>query len=125
LVYLVARLGLVRLVTGDRRPPLVFDDPFVTLDDTRAARALGLLKSVAGDFQVVYLTTSPRYDEAADAVVVLDGPTSVDSGAPIATDIGPAAQTNGAAATAPPVAPAPAAAPAAAGADPARPGRRP
>ena len=48
LVYLVARLGLVRLVTGDRRPPLVFDDPFVTLDDARAARALGLLKSVAG-----------------------------------------------------------------------------
>ena len=44
LVYLVARLGLVRLVTGDRRPPLVFDDPFVTLDDARATRALGLLK---------------------------------------------------------------------------------
>ncbi len=86
LVYLVARLGLVRLVTGDRRPPLVFDDPFVTLDDTRAARALGLLKSIASDFQVIYLTTSPRYDEAADAVVVLDGPTSVDSGAPLATD---------------------------------------
>ena len=69
LVYLVARLGLVRLVTGDRRPPLVFDDPFVTLDDARAARALGLLKSVATDFQVIYLTTSARYDEAADAVV--------------------------------------------------------
>ena len=33
LVYLAARIGLVRLVTGDRRPPLVFDDPFVTLDD--------------------------------------------------------------------------------------------
>ena len=39
LVYLTARLGLVRLVTGDRRPPLVFDDPFVTLDDDRATRA--------------------------------------------------------------------------------------
>jgi hypothetical protein len=64
----------------------VFDDPFVTLDDTRAARALGLLKSVASDFQVIYLTTSARYDEAADAVVVLDGPTSVDSGAPLAGD---------------------------------------
>ena len=86
LVYLVARLGLVRLVTGDRRPPLVFDDPFVTLDDARAARALGLLKSVAADFQVIYLTTSPRYDEAADAVVVLDGPTSVDAGAEAAAD---------------------------------------
>ena len=95
LVYLVARLGLVRLVTGDRRPPLVFDDPFVTLDDTRAARALGLLKTVAADFQVIYLTTSPRYDEAADAVVVLEGPTSVDGGAPVAgvpaTDVPPAA----------------------------------
>ena len=84
LVFLVARLGLVRLVTGDRRPPLVFDDPFVTLDDARAARALGLLKTIASDFQVIYLTTSPRYDEAADAVVVLDGPTSVDSTAPAA-----------------------------------------
>jgi DNA repair exonuclease SbcCD ATPase subunit len=81
LVYLVARLGLVRLVTGDRRPPLVFDDPFVTLDDTRAARALGLLRTVATDFQVIYLTTSSRYDETADAVVVLDGPASIDDGA--------------------------------------------
>ena len=36
-VYLAARIGLVRLVTGDRRPPLVLDDPFVTLDDARAA----------------------------------------------------------------------------------------
>jgi uncharacterized protein YhaN len=85
LVYLVARLGLVRLVTGDRRPPLVFDDPFVTLDDTRAARALGLLRTVAADFQVIYLTTSSRYDKTAGAVVVLDGPTSVDNGA----DAGP------------------------------------
>ena len=81
LVYLVARLGLVRLVTGDRRPPLVFDDPFVSLDDARAMRALGLLRTVAADFQVIYLTTSPRYDAAADAVVVLAGPTAVDRGA--------------------------------------------
>ena len=80
LVYLVARLGLVRLVTGDRRPPLVFDDPFVTLDDVRAARALALLKRVASDFQIIYLTTSDRYDSAADAVVELPGPTAVDDG---------------------------------------------
>jgi DNA repair exonuclease SbcCD ATPase subunit len=79
LTYLAARLGLVRLVTGDRRPPLVFDDPFVTLDDARAARALLLLKEIAADFQVIYLTTSDRYDAAADAVVVLEGPTAVDT----------------------------------------------
>ncbi|MGP1674370.1 MAG: ATP-binding protein, partial [Candidatus Limnocylindrales bacterium] len=78
LVYLTARLGLVRLVTGDRRPPLIFDDPFVTLDDARATRALALLKRVASDFQVIYLTTSDRYDAAADAVVELPGPTAVD-----------------------------------------------
>jgi len=84
-VYLIARLGLVRLVTGDRRPPLVFDDPFVTLDDARAGNALRLLRSIATDFQVIYLTTSARYDEAADAVVVLDGPTAVDAGADAAS----------------------------------------
>jgi DNA repair exonuclease SbcCD ATPase subunit len=82
LVYLVARLGLVRLVTGDRRPPLVFDDPFVTLDDVRAAKAVELLKKIAADFQVIYLTTSSRYDEAADRVVELVGPTALDIGAP-------------------------------------------
>jgi recombinational DNA repair ATPase RecF len=80
LVYLAARLGLVRLVTGDRRPPLVFDDPFVTLDDARAMRALEVLRDLAGDFQVIYLTASERYDAAADLVVQLPGPTAVDTG---------------------------------------------
>jgi uncharacterized protein YhaN len=82
LVYLAARLGLVRLVTGDRRPPLIFDDPFVTLDDGRATRALDLLREIAADFQVIYLTTSDRYHAAADAVVELAGPTELDDGAP-------------------------------------------
>jgi energy-coupling factor transporter ATP-binding protein EcfA2 len=70
----------VRLVTGDRRPPLVFDDPFVTLDDDRARRALELLREIAKDFQVIYLTTSDRYHASADAVVALAGPTDVDDG---------------------------------------------
>jgi DNA repair exonuclease SbcCD ATPase subunit len=76
-VYLAARIGLVRLVTGDRRPPLVLDDPFVTLDDVRARRALELLRDISTDFQVIYLTTSDRYDETADAVVQLEGPTAL------------------------------------------------
>ncbi len=77
-VYLAARLGLVRLVTGDRRPPLILDDPFVTLDDDRASRALELLRELAPDFQVIYLTTSDRYDALADQVVELAGPVAVD-----------------------------------------------
>ncbi len=79
--YLAARLGIVRLVTQDRRPPLVFDDPFVTFDDERAARAIALLRELASDFQVVYLTTFDRYDGAADRVVELRGPTAADAGA--------------------------------------------
>ena len=82
LVYLTARLGLVRLVTGDRRPPLILDDPFVTLDDERATRALELLRAIATDFQVIYLTTSDRYDRVAAAVVELPGPTLVDDAPP-------------------------------------------
>ena len=76
-VYLAARIGLVRLVTGDRRPPLVLDDPFVTLDDDRATRALELLHDISKDFQVIYLTTSDRYDATADAVVKLDPATAL------------------------------------------------
>jgi exonuclease SbcC len=85
LVYLAARIGLVRLVTGDRRPPLIFDDPFVTLDEDRAARALGLLKELTTGFQVIYLTTTDRYDEVADAVVELPGPGAVDDAVDVET----------------------------------------
>jgi DNA repair exonuclease SbcCD ATPase subunit len=78
MVYIAARIGLVRLVTGDRRPPLVFDDPFVTLDDERARRAFTLLRDLTRDFQVIYLTPSDRYDEAADLVVELPAPVASD-----------------------------------------------
>lgn len=79
-VYLAARLGLVRYATGDRRPPIVLDDPFVTFDDTHAARAFTLLRELTVDHQVIYLTATDRYDPAADTVVELPGPTAVDRG---------------------------------------------
>lgn len=75
-LFLAARLGLVRLVTLDRRPPLILDDPFVTFDADRAGRALSLLKEVAAGhgFQAILLTCSDRYDAFADELVVLAGP---------------------------------------------------
>jgi DNA repair exonuclease SbcCD ATPase subunit len=79
-VYLAARLGLVRYATGDRRPPIVLDDPFVTFDDGHAARAFALLRELTVDHQVIYLTATDRYDPAADTVVELPGPTAVDLG---------------------------------------------
>jgi DNA repair exonuclease SbcCD ATPase subunit len=87
--YLTARIGLVRLVTQDRRPPLVLDDPFVTFDEERAGRAMTMLRELAGDFQVIYLTTSTRYDQAADRVVELPGPTAADGGAEEEPEGGP------------------------------------
>lgn len=77
-VYLAARLGLIRYATGDRRPPIVLDDPFVTFDDTHAARAFALLRELTVDHQVIYLTATDRYDPAADTVVELPGPTAAD-----------------------------------------------
>jgi DNA repair exonuclease SbcCD ATPase subunit len=78
-VFLAARIGLVRLVTQNRRPPLILDDPFVTFDDTRAARAALLLRELSSDFQVIYLACSNRYDGLADSVVELPGPTEAES----------------------------------------------
>jgi uncharacterized protein YhaN len=77
-LYLCARLGIVRQVTQPASPPLIFDDPFVTFDDERALRAVELLRAASGELQVIYLTTSDRYDDLADKVIELPGPTSAD-----------------------------------------------
>jgi DNA repair exonuclease SbcCD ATPase subunit len=78
-VFLAARIGLVRLVTQGRRPPLILDDPFVTFDDARAARAALLLRELSSDFQVIYLACSNRYDGLADVVIELPGPAEAET----------------------------------------------
>jgi uncharacterized protein YhaN len=77
-IYLAARLGLVRYATGDRRPPLILDDPFVTFDDAHAERAFALLRELTSEHQVIFFTATDRYDAVADAVVELPGPTATD-----------------------------------------------
>jgi DNA repair exonuclease SbcCD ATPase subunit len=88
-LFLAARLGLVRLVTMDRRPPIILDDPFVTFDEERAQRALELLKEFATEqgFQVLLLTCSERFDALADELIVLDAPSSVLIAAPALPDL--------------------------------------
>ncbi len=80
-IFLAARIGLVRLVTQGRRPPLILDDPFVSFDDARAARAALLLRELSSDFQVIYLACSNRYDGLADLVAELPGPVEPESAA--------------------------------------------
>lgn len=81
-VYLAARLGLVRQVTQDRRPPLIFDDPFVAFDADRARRSAEVLKDIAADHQVLFLTASDRYDALADAILELPAPVARDTDGP-------------------------------------------
>ena len=82
-LYLCARLGIVRQVTEPGTPPLLFDDPFVTFDAERAERALKMLKELATDFQIIFITCSDRYDAVADNVVVLPAPLERDEPDPV------------------------------------------
>ena len=103
-LYLCARIGIVRQVTAPGSPPLIFDDPFVTFDDERAKRALHLLRDLATDHQIILLTTSERYDELAETVIVLPAPETPPERAPVAGSPQPAAAKPAATATGRPAA---------------------
>ena len=70
--YLAFRLALVRLIFGDKRPPLILDDPFVNFDSVRLANTLSFLKTLATDYQIIIFTLSDSYDEVADNIVLLN-----------------------------------------------------
>lgn len=61
LVFLAARVALVDVLAPRARPPLLLDDPFVTFDPERRARALRWLRTLATERQVLLFT----WDEAA------------------------------------------------------------
>ena len=58
LYALSARLALVDSLYEKEAPPLILDDPFAYFDDEKLARALSVLKAVAKEKQVIYLTCS-------------------------------------------------------------------
>ncbi len=61
-LYLAARLELVELLSGERKPPLIFDDSFSYFDDRRLEQLWTVLVGVARDQQVIVLTCTDRYD---------------------------------------------------------------
>ena len=69
--YLAFRIALARLVFGDRRPPLILDDPFVNFDSVRLASTLGFLKKLSNDYQIIIFTLSDLYDGVADNIIPL------------------------------------------------------
>jgi DNA repair exonuclease SbcCD ATPase subunit len=70
-LYLAARLSLMDIICGDRHPPLLLDDPFVTFDQRRLARAMEVLKDFSRGRQVIIFTCGDQYDAYADRLVRL------------------------------------------------------
>jgi len=71
LVYLAARLALVTVLTGGKRPPLLFDDPFITFDERRRTAALEVLRALSKEHQVFLFTCSRDYDGYAERLIEL------------------------------------------------------
>ena len=71
--YLAFRIALARLIFGDRRPPLILDDPFVNFDPVRLAGTLEFFKTLAPEHQIIIFTLSDAYDAVADKTILLPG----------------------------------------------------
>jgi energy-coupling factor transporter ATP-binding protein EcfA2 len=70
-LYLAARLALVEVICGERHPPLLLDDPFVTFDPRRLDRAMDVLREYSRGRQVIIFTCGDDYDAYADHMVQL------------------------------------------------------
>jgi exonuclease SbcC len=70
--YLAFRLALARLIFGDKKPPLILDDPFVNFDSVRLANTLDFFKELASDYQIIIFTLNDVYDKVADRIILLD-----------------------------------------------------
>ncbi|MEN3001422.1 MAG: hypothetical protein ABDI19_06225, partial [Armatimonadota bacterium] len=55
-IFFACRLGLSDTLTGDRRLPLLLDDPFLAFDEARLHAAMELLTRVAQQTQVLWFT---------------------------------------------------------------------
>jgi len=71
-LYLAFRLALVKMIFGDKRPPLLLDDPFVNFDSIRLSNTLRFLKKLADEHQIIIFTLGDSYDTVADNIILLD-----------------------------------------------------
>ena len=70
--YLACRLALAKLIFGDKKPPLILDDPFGNFDPIRLAKTLDFFKKLGEEYQIIIFTLKDSYDEVASNVIVLD-----------------------------------------------------
>lgn len=73
-LYIALRLAMVKVLASDRKPPLVMEDPLVNLDTVRRSEAQRLLRNMATDYQVIFLTADQQYREIGDHLCELSAP---------------------------------------------------
>ena len=56
LIGLCRRMAMIDVMYEGEKPFLLFDDPFVNLDEEKLQRALTFLKQIAENYQVIYFT---------------------------------------------------------------------
>lgn len=60
-LYLSLRIALSELLSGDKNPPLLFDEAFYTFDEERLIEALRILQDIARHTQVIVFTHDDAY----------------------------------------------------------------
>ncbi len=64
--YLSMRLGITKLMCGDKEPlPLMLDDSLAQYDDERMSLAVDFLKKYSGEFQIIMFTCHNSIKESA------------------------------------------------------------
>jgi len=70
-LFLAARLALVRIISEEKHPVIILDDPFVTFDEQRRGNALDVIKRLADRYQIFLLTCHDHYDGLTESVIEL------------------------------------------------------
>jgi DNA repair exonuclease SbcCD ATPase subunit len=70
-IYLACRIALLNLISENKKPVVIMDDPFVTFDKHRRKNALKLLKSLSKKYQILLLTCHDFYDGYEDKLIEL------------------------------------------------------
>jgi uncharacterized protein YhaN len=70
-LYLAARLALIQMISQEKKPLLVLDEPFLAFDRFRREHALSILKQTAEDHQIFILSCHPYYDSIAARQIYL------------------------------------------------------
>jgi uncharacterized protein YhaN len=69
-VYLVIRFALLSVICKDKNPPLIFDDPFVTIDESRNSSVKSVLEEISSKYQVILLTCHKEFSDWGNLITL-------------------------------------------------------